>query len=257
MDTPSRVGPQPQPGAAAFEQPNVLRVMTWNVKDLFGDPLAVHRVLSGARPDVVCLQEVPRRIASRYQLSLLARRCGLYLGDGGRVGAGTAILTSLRTLVDHVRAHRLPVDGRLTRPRGFVRATIKLPGTQPVSITSLHLGLNPTERADHVDRLLRGLTDDHPALLAGDLNEKPGGVSWHALSNWAVDPKPGAPKTFSAQRPRARIDAILVDPRLEVLSYGDPDGLDEDDVRKASDHRPVFARVKLLAQSVPTAEPSR
>lgn len=231
------------------EQSDVLRVMTWNIKDLHGDPLAVHRVIRAACPDVVCLQEVPRMVLTRLQLALLATHSGMHAGDGGRQGAGTAIITGDRARVYDVWARRLPVVGRFTRPRGFARALVALPGTEPVCLTSLHLGLDPDQRADHVDRLLRGLIDDVPAVLAGDLNERAGGASWRTLSNWALDPaadRPdAAPKTFSAKRPRHRIDAILVDPRLPVLDYGDPPDLVEADVRLASDHRPVFARIRL------------
>lgn len=219
--------------------------MTWNVKDLHGDIRAIARVVRAAAPDVLCLQEAPRVFFSRNQLASLARRCGLLFREGGSVSAGTALLTSLRTEVADVRAHRLPVTGRFARPRGFVRATVSLPGTQRVSLTCLHLGLLEQERSDHVGRLLRGLTDDLPAILAGDLNEKPDGAAWRAISQWAVDPDPKAPKTFKAGKPRARIDAILIDPRLQVLSYGDPANLDEADVALASDHRPVFATVRL------------
>ncbi len=234
--------------------PDVLRVMSWNIKDMHGDPAAVARVIGAARPDVLCLQETPRLVVTRNQLAGLARRTGLYFADGGRSAAGAAILTSLRTDVEAVRAHRLSVAGWRTRPRGFVRARVALPGRAAVSVTCLHLGLDEGQRAAHVETMLQGLADDVPTVLAGDLNERPDGASWRTLSNWAVDPDPRAPKTFSAQRPRARIDAILVDPRLRVLSYGDPQGVDEDDVRKGSDHRPVFARIVLPSRDDPLPE---
>lgn len=239
-----------EPGRAAPDhpesrQPDVLRVMTWNVKDLHGDPEAVIGIIRAAGPDVLCLQEAPRLLFTRNQLAELARRCGLFFADGGRIGAGTAILTSLRTELSAARGHRLPVQGWRTRPRGFVRATIALPGTRAVSVTSLHLGLDPDQRADHVERLLKGLTDDIPAILAGDMNERPDGSSWRALQDWGRDPDAKAPNTFRAKRPHCRIDVILVDPRLDVLTYGDPPALDEADLVRASDHRPVFAEVRL------------
>jgi endonuclease/exonuclease/phosphatase family metal-dependent hydrolase len=224
--------------------PDVLSVMSWNVRDMLGDPRAVRRVLTGAHADVVCLQEAPRLFSTRQQLVLLARDCGLYFVAGGRASAGTAMLVSLRTDVDGAAARRLPVHGWRTRPRG---ALVGLPGTERVSVTCLHLGLDEQERADHVDRLLAGLVDDVPAVIAGDLNERPDGASWRTLSNWAVDPNPHAPKTFRSTGPRHRIDAVLVDPRVEVVDYGDPPGVVDDDVRRASDHRPVLAQIRLRA----------
>ena len=38
---------------------------------------------------------------------------------------------------------------------------------------------------------------------------------------------------------------MLVDPSLEVRSYGFPAGVDEADVVAASDHRPVLAEIVL------------
>jgi endonuclease/exonuclease/phosphatase family metal-dependent hydrolase len=225
----------------------VLRVMTWNVRDMLGDPWAVRRVLLGARPDVVCLQEGPRVVATRHQLGLVARRAGLTFVAGGRRGAGTAVLVGRRAVVHGAAAHRLPVRGWRTRPRGCVRALVSLPATAPLAVTCLHLGLDERERARHVELLLAAqpVAGGPPVVLAGDLNERPDGASWRSLAARAADPAPGAPATFRSARPRLRIDAVLVDPALEVRSYGFPDGVTEADVVAASDHRPVLAEVVL------------
>lgn len=223
-----------------------LRVLTWNVRDLLGDPLAVHRVLRAARPDVACLQEAHRWPGSRARLATLARRSGLLYLCGGRESAGTALLMDLRTEVAATTAARLPVTGRLTRPRGYAAATVGLPGTSAVRVVSLHLGLDASERADHCDRLLASLPDGAPVVLAGDLNEPPGGPSWTAFAERALDPPHASPAaTFPARSPRRRIDAVLVDPALTVTSHGWPDGVAEADVVLASDHRPVLATITL------------
>lgn len=230
------------------EEADVLRVLSWNIRDLLGDPLAVHRVLRQARPDVVCLQEAPRLLLTRNQLANLARRSGVLYVTGGRASAGTALLASLRADVRGACAVRLPVQGRLTRPRGWAYAQVALPATAPVVVGSIHLGLSVEERATHVSRITACLHDAGlPALVAGDLNERPGGPSWQSLSAVVADPAPDAAATFPAKRPRSRIDAVLVSPRLEVLEYGFPPDVDRDDVRRASDHVPVLARVRLPA----------
>ena len=230
------------------EEADVLRVVTWNIRDLLGDPLAVHRVLRQARPDVVCLQEAPRLLLTRNQLANLARRSGVLYVTGGRASAGTALLASLRADVRGARAVRLPVQGWLTRPRGWAYAQVALPGTAPVVVGSIHLGLSAEERAAHVSRIITCLQDAGlPALVAGDLNERPDGPSWQSLSAAVADPAPDAPATFPAKRPRSRIDAVLVSPRLELLEYGSPPDVDRDDVRRASDHLPVLARVRMPA----------
>lgn len=221
-----------------------LRVMSWNVRDLLGDPLAVHRVVRAAAPDVLCLQEAHRWFRSRPLLAALARRSGLLLVDGGRASAGTALLAGLRTHVQHAVAVRLPVHGRLTRPRGYAAATVSLPGTAAVRVASIHLGLDEAQRADHVQRVLGGL-GDLPAVVAGDLNERPGGPSWRALGARAVDVAPDGAPTYPARAPRLRIDAVLVDPSLDVVVPDLHEAVDERDVVLASDHRPVVADVAL------------
>ena len=168
--------------APATDDDLVLRVMTWNVRDLLGDPFAVTRVLRASRADVVCLQEAPRWPGSRGRLASLASRAGLFFVDGGRVSAGTALLVSLRTQVSDVHAARLPVRGWRTRPRGYVRAQVATVRSRPLQVTCLHLGLDEDERARHVglvlDDLPPALTDapgSVPVVLAGDLNERPDG----------------------------------------------------------------------------------
>ena len=227
-----------------------LRVLSWNVRDMLGDPLAVHRVLRAAQADVACLQEAPRLVANRNQLSALARKAGMLYVAGGRAAAGTALLVRLRVDVHEARAERLPVAGWRTRPRGWTRAQVGIAGSEPVCVASIHLGLDEAERADHVRQITAELArTGRPAVVAGDLNERPGGPSWQGLGHCVADPAPGAGPTFPASRPRSRIDAVLCSPGLDVTGYGAPDGLDQGDVVLASDHQPVLATVRLPAAS--------
>ena len=222
-----------------------LRVLTWNVRNHLGDPLAVQKVLLAAAPDVACLQEVSRWLGSRSRIAALARGAGLLYTCGGRSSAGTALLTSLRTDVRSPHANRLATTGWRTRPRGTAGAVVALPGTQAIRVASVHLGLDEAERARHVRTVVQALRDGVPTVVAGDLNEHPGGPSWTALTEHLVDTCPDGDPTFPAARPTARIDAVLADPGLMVLSAGWPDGVSEADVVAASDHRPVLAVLRL------------
>lgn len=242
----------------------LLRVVSWNLHGLRDDRAAVVRVLRALGGDVVCLQEaplLPMMPGSRTRLAGLARRTGLHLVGGGRSAAGDAVLVSPRVQVDEWEAVRLPaprwrrpdrrVAGvRVPRPRigeqrGAVVATVRLPGGPPLVVACVHLSLDDDERVRHAGMIVgvvrrRGL----PAVIAGDLNERPGGPAWTVLGELAADPVPGAGPTYSAQDPQYRIDAVLTSPSLTVASYGDG-GVDPADARAASDHRPVVADLEL------------
>lgn len=232
-----------------------LRVLTWNIWGLRGDPSALTRVIRAADADVVCLQEAPRWPGSRWELTTLARRCGLLFVDGGRSAGGCALLASLRADVRSVRALRLPVARRFDPPRGVVVAEVSPVGCEGIALASVHLSLKPQERLDHVGLIRQRLAwlDLPRVLVAGDLNETPdGGQVWAAWAPSATDPtspthRPGgaahAAPTFPARAPRSRIDAILT-AGVEVVDY-DTWRAEEADVRAASDHRPVLAVLRV------------
>ena len=53
-----------------------MRLVSWNIRDLTGDVQAVQAVLRLVAPDVVCLQEAPRRPGSALRIAALARATG-------------------------------------------------------------------------------------------------------------------------------------------------------------------------------------
>jgi endonuclease/exonuclease/phosphatase family metal-dependent hydrolase len=82
-------------------------------------------------------------------------------------------------------------------------------------------------------------------VVGADLNDQPGSPTWQAVAGGLVDPgAAGAVPTFSAADPRRRIDAIFVDRRIEVVGY---QVLDTPAARRASDHLPVVADLRLPA----------
>lgn len=231
-----------------------LRVMSWNVRDLLGEPRRIHRVIEGAQADVVCLQEANRWGMSRNLLASLARQTGMYFLAGGRRSAGLAMLVSLRTDVDEAEAiplSRAPQSWSrdpsrlIPRPRGVARARVGLPGTPTISVVNVHLPLLPTEREKHWDHLRLWPDGSSAQVIAGDFNDEPGDPTWTALTRDASDPAPGSYPTFPSHDARRRLDAVLVTPDLGVTRYGWPSGATEEDVYKGSDHRPVCADIEL------------
>lgn len=112
---------------------------------------------------------------------------------------------------------RLPRRPGLHR-RGAVTATLEVDGAR-LRVVGTHLDLEPAARADSAARLRSlGAYD----LLAGDLNEEPGGPAWHLLGKGMVDAAAGCGPTFPLRAPRRRIDAVLVAPSYEVLAVDVP-----------------------------------
>jgi endonuclease/exonuclease/phosphatase family metal-dependent hydrolase len=245
-----------------------LRLLSWNVWKLLGDPLAVHRVIRAAEPDLVCLQEGPARWWSGPQLAALARSTGLRVLAGGRSGAGNVLLGSPRLAVTAATAVRFRPADRWIQRRGAALATVALPGEPPIRVAGVHLSLNPAERLAHLaDLIARLQASGLPMVVAGDLNEPPGGPSWQALAAIVTDPTdPADPSgahprhgahivqknpagatlfpapTYPARNPRRRIDAVLTSPGIEVLDYGRWTPSPRD-AALASDHIPVLAQL--------------
>ncbi|HET8614062.1 MAG TPA: endonuclease/exonuclease/phosphatase family protein [Actinomycetales bacterium] len=235
---------------------------TYNVRDLRDDRDAVTAVLRSLRCDVLCLQEVPRRWFERSSVSRLAREAALRWVCGGRPSGGTAVFVSRRVdVLDHV-AFRLPVPGPFTRTRGAAAVTVALDGASLTAV-SVHLPLDSELRETHA-RIVRARVAAQPTpaadagclVLAGDLNEPPGGPAWAVLGAGLRDvgAGPGAAPTFPALRPRRRIDALFVGdgPRVTDVrvpgSAGAATAADEpslEDLRSASDHLPVVIDLVL------------
>jgi endonuclease/exonuclease/phosphatase family metal-dependent hydrolase len=220
-----------------------VRVVSYNVQSLRDDRAALVRVISDLNPDVLCLQEAPRRLRWRGRCAALARETGLlYVGGGGTTG-GTAMLASLRVDVRSTLEYRFSRTPGLYQ-RGAVAALVELGGTAAV-VASVHLGLDAAERLRHRAELV-GLVDRFGCpvtVLAGDINERPDKPAWRAIvaeftDAGAADDTP----TFSTQFPRHRIDGVFVRGPARVTSYRVVDG---EDVVAASDHRPVVVDVDL------------
>ncbi|TDD31160.1 endonuclease/exonuclease/phosphatase [Actinomadura sp. KC06] len=229
-----------------------VRLLSYNVRSLRDDPAAVARVVRALAPDVVCLQEVPRFWTWRIQRRRLARACGLDIAAGRRA-CGLAVLAA-----PHVRRvarefHLLTPDPGLHR-RGLAIAVLEIGGARFLA-ASTHLDLRDGPRLRHVHEVLAHLArarDRHraPAVLAGDVNEEPGGPSWTLLTDHFQDAYATAPSgdelTFSSRDPRRRIDAVFADREIEITACGVP--TDEPltaDYPRATDHRPLLADLEL------------
>lgn len=229
-------------------------MVSYNVRSLGGDRRAVATVVRAGEPDVVALQEAPRFLRWRSRRAALARDTGLVVVGGPRLG-GVALLGALRTRVLVTRDVLLSRTPGLHR-RGVALAVLEVAGAR-VAIAVIHLGLDATERRRHAVEVLAHaahLARPYAAaiVVAGDVNEEPGEPAWAVLTARLRDAYAAAPAgpgaTFTARQPRRRIDAVFVDPRVEVAAVSVPD-LPE--VAVASDHRPVLAVLRLPPAAAP------
>jgi endonuclease/exonuclease/phosphatase family metal-dependent hydrolase len=217
-------------------------VVSYNLKDFTMDRHAAARVVRALDPDVLCLQEVPRRLFSTWRVSAFAAECGMFWSGRHRGSGGTTIFTSLRVQVAQSRHVRLRVRA-LRRTRGYAVARVALPGHQPFVAASVHLSLDSAERERHAGLILRGVSGGEPVLVAGDLNEGETGGAWRAFAAPLRLASPTAP-TFPAQRPRQLLDVVFASPDLRVLPHHEV-VLPDADVVAASDHRPTWVDVDL------------
>jgi endonuclease/exonuclease/phosphatase family metal-dependent hydrolase len=228
-----------------------VRLLSYNVRSLRDDKMAVAAVIRACEPDVVCIQEAPRFFRWRTKCSELARKSGLFVVTGGRTAG--AMLLLARIGVDVEAKHDVLLSKRpKLHQRGLAVGVLRVNGAR-VAVASMHLDLDAAERRKHVDEVfthMDRLSAGAPIILAGDVNETPGEPAWQALTARLTDAYVAAPSgeefTYSARNPNRRIDGIFVDPTITVLSCGVPD---VPGVEQASDHRPLLAELRLPSAS--------
>lgn len=229
----------------------VVRVLCYNIRSMRDDEDALARVIRACEPDLVFVQEAPRFFRWRKHAARLAAKSELVVLSGGATAAGPLLMCSLRATVERTEDVLLPLTTGLHR-RGFATAVVRFAGAR-VGLISCHLSLAAEERYAQAGMLLdrvAGMDAPH-TIVAGDLNERPGGRSFTRLAKelqdgWAVSPW-GGEYTSTPADPHQRIDAILATPGVEFLGCGVPPDLDPADLRAATDHLPVLAAVRIPA----------
>ena len=219
-----------------------LRVVSYNVHGRKDDRVALGAAVRALEPDVVVVQEAPRRFGWRRWCAALADSFGLVVAAGGLPALGNLILVSLRVKVHAVWCVRYPLTpGRHLRGAAFARCSVK---GEEFTVSGSHLATDAAERPrqaafwrDELDKV------DGPLIAAADLNEGPGGESWAIVAaNRADTAGERHTPTFPARSPRTRLDAIFVSPAVTVRGLT---VVDSELTRRASDHLPVLAELTL------------
>lgn len=231
-----------------------VRVLAYNIHHGEGtdgkvDLPRLANVIKAAKPDLVALQEVDKKVKrTGYvdQLAELAKLTGMHGTFGKQIpydggDYGQAILS--KTEIGEQTIHLLPgMPNREQRIAYEVRVTVH---GETISFVSTHLHhANAAFREQQATKLkdLFAKTE-HPVILAGDLNANPDSKPLDILDKqWkraTADPKLW---TFPAVKPTKQIDYILFKPgnRFKVI---EAKVIDE---AVASDHRPVLVVLEFL-----------
>ncbi|MBC7964895.1 MAG: endonuclease/exonuclease/phosphatase family protein [Fuerstia sp.] len=248
--------------AAKLDQKTTLRVLSYNIHHAEGidgklDVARIARVINDCQPDLVSLQEVDKlveRTKSIDQPSELARLTNMHVVFGANIELqsghyGNAILS--RFPVTHSENHLLPClnDGE---QRGVLEGSVQLPNNTSLRLFATHFDhrTNDAERqqsARAVQSLIKD-SNDHPAILAGDLNDTLSSPTLNLLlEQWfrtSEEVQPTVPVTI----PDRQIDFVLFRPaqRWKVVESR---VLEE---AIASDHRPILAVLELLPNAIDT-----
>ncbi|HYG46626.1 MAG TPA: endonuclease/exonuclease/phosphatase family protein [Allosphingosinicella sp.] len=231
----------------------MIRVASYNMRKAIGTdrrrrPERTLEVLNELDADVVALQEADRRFgtrASAIPLHMIEEHSdykpvAFDARDGSIGWHGNALL--VRKNVDVLDKELLHLPS--LEPRGAVMADICLNGEE-LRVVGMHLDLSGLWRRRQAHSILHHLQTREtamPAVLMGDLNEW--SVRGGCLRDFAHHLTfADCGRSFHVRRPVARLDRIMVTEGL---------GIDEAGVhlsaaaRKASDHYPVWAKLRRL-----------
>lgn len=222
-----------------------VKVMTYNIFMGGRKRAPLDRLVQQVRPDVLLVNESPKTpLLWRRRCRLLATGWEMTHVGGGRNAGSNAIMVPAHVEVESTDA--TPFRTGVFQPRrGTVAAWLKIE-TRSLGVVSCHLSLAPSQRAKEVEQVIaiadtmRGVV-----VVAGDLNEPPGGPSWHRLREAGYrDHGSKDWPTFPAATPQKRIDALLVRGEANVVHHGDP-GVPTWLQEQASDHRGVLALLEI------------
>jgi endonuclease/exonuclease/phosphatase family metal-dependent hydrolase len=217
-----------------------LRVLSWNVHGLKDDRAALAGLVRELAPDILIVQEAPRRFRWREKSAALADECGLVVGAGGLPALGNLLLVSLRVAVGETWNLRYPLTpGRHLRGAFFARGRVR---GASFTVSGSHLATDPAERPAQAARWKAELSGlEGPLIVAADLNEGPGGGAWRTVEDGLATTKDDEP-TFPASAPSRRIDGLFVSRDVTIDRY---EIIATDRARAASDHLPVLADLSL------------
>ena len=244
-----------------------LRLVTYNIHKCIGgvdrryNPQRVADVLTNLHPDVLLLQEVdhdvPRSNRDR-QVDVLGDLVGMRYRSwfpNVDVRGGGCYGNAILSRYPIVETQNIDLSIRFKKKRSALHGVIRVRHHESddagdvdrtVHVFNMHLGLARYERRIQLKKFLdshpfQGMQHETPVLVGGDLNDVYGGLG--------DDLRPAGfrgierrPLTFPAWAPVRALDAVFVRGGVDFLRLS---RCDTDLSRRASDHRPLVADVRL------------
>lgn len=251
-----------------------LRVLSYNIHKCIGgvdrryEPRRIVEVIQKLDCDVLMLQEVDAGVSRSNgdkQVELLGEELGLRyrtwfpnvdVRGGGQYG--NAILSRYPL----IESSNIDLSLRFKKKRSVLHGVLRVRHDdvdRTVHVFNMHLGLARYERKIQLQKFLDShpfahLHHDTPVVVGGDLNDVYGGLG--ALLAPSGFRGPGAesrgrqfadgvnrrPLTFPAWGPVRALDAIFIRGDIDYMRLA---RCDSDLARRASDHRPLVAEVRL------------
>jgi endonuclease/exonuclease/phosphatase family metal-dependent hydrolase len=242
-----------------------LRALSYNIHKCIGGidrryaPDRIVEVIHKLDVDVAMLQEVDGGVARSnrdHQVDLLAEQLGLRyrtwfpnvdVRGGGQYG--NAILSRYPI----IESTNLDLTIRFKKRRSALHAVLRVRHDdvdRTVHVYNMHLGLARYERRRQLRMFLdshpfQNLHHDTPIVVGGDLNDVYGGLG-ELLMPAGFRGIERRPLTFPAWGPMRALDAIFVRGAMDFVRLA---RCDSELARRASDHRPLVAEVRLRPQS--------
>ncbi len=238
-----------------------LKVVSYNIHKCIGgvdrryEPERTAEVLRNLEADVLLLQEVdhdvPRSNRDR-QVDLLGELVGMryrawYPNVDVRGGGtyGNAILSRYPL----IETTNIDLSIRFKKKRSVLHGVIRVRHDdidRTVHVYNMHLGLARFERRIQLRKFVDShpfatLHHDTPVVVGGDLNDVYGGLG-ELLEPAGFRGIERRPLTFPAWGPLRALDAIFVRGSVDFLGLS---RCESDLARRASDHRPLVAEVRL------------
>ena len=242
-----------------------LRLLTYNIHKCIGgvdrkyDPQRLATVIKNLHADVLMLQEVdhdvPRSNRDR-QVDLLGDLVGMRYRSffpNVDVRGGGCYGNAILSRYPIVETSNIDLSIRFKKKRSVLHGVIRVRQDhdgdaidRTVHVFNMHLGLARFERKLQLTKFLaahpfQGMQHDTPVLVGGDLNDVYGGLG-ELLRPAGFRGIERRPLTFPAWAPVRALDAVFVRGGVDFVKLS---RCDTDLARRASDHRPLLAEIRL------------